>query len=103
MDLHFTVETPQRGLVRREAQLNAYIHQIRATLDQYVSGNPRFQELHVFASVPVSIALRLGQVLAATGLPVCCVYNYGGEEIPRYKWRLWLRRKDESRGRVDIF
>jgi len=103
LDLHLTVKTPERGLVRREAQLDAYIQQIRTALDRYVAGNPRFQTLHVFASVPVSIALRLGQTLAATGLPPCCVYNYGGEETPRYKWRLWLRRENSGRARVDVF
>ena len=103
LDLHFTVRAPQRGLIRREAQLNAYIQQVQTALDRYVAGKSRFQALHVFASVPVSIALRLGQTLAATGLPACCVYNYGGEETPRYKWRLWLRRENTGRALVDVF
>ncbi|WP_198316443.1 SAVED domain-containing protein [Cystobacter fuscus] len=103
LDLHFTVKTPQRGIVRREAQVQAYIQQIRAALDRYVAGNSRIQALHVFASVPVSIAFRLGQALAATGLPACCVYNYGAQELPRYKWRLWLRADPTGSPLVDVF
>ncbi len=103
LELHFSLEFPQRGSVRREEHVRAYAQQIRTMLDQHVVGNPEIKSVHVFAAVPVSIAFCLGQALTATGLPACCVYNYGGEEQPRYKWRLWIQAAATGQDSVDVF
>jgi len=104
LDLHFSLEKPARGIVRREAQLLEYAQSIREAIDQHIAGNPGFKGgVHVFAAVPVSIAFHLGRALAFTGLPECFVYNYDGRDTPHYKWRLSLQAAAEGRPAVTIF
>jgi hypothetical protein len=38
----------------------------------------------------VSVAFRIGQILANTGLPRCYVYNFDAVATPRYRWRISL-------------
>ena len=103
LELHFELEARERGIVRREEQVRAYSQQLRKAFDQHVIGKSRFQSVHIFAAVPVSIAFRLGQALTATGLRACYIYNYDGEESPRYKWRLCLQAADSGQRSVEIF
>ncbi|WP_338278783.1 SAVED domain-containing protein [Corallococcus caeni] len=91
LDLHFQLSTPERGIVRREAQLLEYAQTIRQTIDRNIGGKPEFTSIHVFAAVPVSIAFHLGRALAYTGLPECFAYNYNADDVPRYKWCLSLK------------
>lgn len=103
LDLHFQLESPEKGIVRRAEQVQAYQELLRKTLGTHVEGKPRLTSIHVFAAVPVSVAFSLGQVLASTGLPRCYVYNYNAEEKPRYKWRLCLHAAVNGRSSIDIF
>lgn len=92
LDLHFQLSSPERGIVRREAQLLEYAQAIRQAIDRNIGGKPEFTSIHVFAAVPVSIAFHLGRALAFTGLPECFAYNYNADDVPRYKWRLSLKK-----------
>lgn len=105
LDMHFTLEAPKRGSVRRQEQLKAYVQAIQDTLDQYISGKPelRLESVHIFAAVPVSVAFLLGQALAANWLPECFIYNHGGQERPAYKWRLSLQAAYQGQPAVKIF
>lgn len=105
LDLHFTLEAPKRGSVRREEQLKAYVQAIQDTLDKYILGNPALplKSIHIFAAVPVSVAFHLGHALAATWLPECFIYNYGKLEEPAYKWRLSLQAAAQGRRSIKIF
>ncbi|MBZ4333832.1 SAVED domain-containing protein [Corallococcus sp. AS-1-12] len=91
LDLHFHLSAPERGVVRREAQLLEYAQTIRQIIDRNIGGKPEFTSIHVFAAVPVSIAFHLGRALAYTGLPECFAYNYNADDAPRYKWCLSLK------------
>jgi hypothetical protein len=108
LDLHFALSSPGRGSVRREDQLKAYVQVIRETLNKHITSNPdparRPKSVHLFASVPVSLAFYLGDALTASWLPECFVYNYGlPSERPRYKWRLSLQAAFASRRSIKIF
>lgn len=91
-DLHFKVASPAFGLVRREAQAQAYRQVLRSKLNQYMTTIDGIDSIHVFAAVPVSIAFLLGQVLSATVFPRCYVYNFNAKAVPKpgYEWRLSL-------------
>jgi hypothetical protein len=101
-DIHCRVEDPQRGIVRREEQAQAYAAQLRAAIDQSIAKDPLITGIHVFASVPVSIAFHLGQALTASWLPPCYVYNHGAQETPRYKWRLCLQKAAAGQPSVEL-
>ncbi|NTX07575.1 SAVED domain-containing protein [Myxococcus sp. CA040A] len=103
MDLHFSLEKTQRGIVRREAQLLEYAQLIREAIDSYIAGNGEFESVHVFAAVPVSIAFHLGRALAFTGLPECFVYNFDGRDAPSYKWRMNIQAAAEGRPAITVF
>jgi hypothetical protein len=108
LDLHFALATTGRGSVRREEQLKAYVQVIRETLDKHITSNRdparRPESVHLFAAVPVSLAFYLGDVLTASWLPECFVYNYGlPSERPRYKWRLSLQAAFKGRRSIKIF
>lgn len=102
VDVHCRVDEPQRGIVRREDQAHEYAQQIHLALDQHVAKNSSIQKIHIFAAVPVSIAFHLGRALSASWLKSCCVYNHGAEEVPRYKWRLWIQAAAKGLPAVEI-
>ncbi|WP_224371728.1 SAVED domain-containing protein [Hyalangium versicolor] len=91
-DLHFKVEKPDFGIVRREEQAQAYKQVLRKQLNHCMNEFDDIESFHVFAAVPVSIAFLLGQVLSATAFPRCYVYNFNrhAEPKPGYEWRLSL-------------
>ncbi|WP_224373184.1 SAVED domain-containing protein, partial [Hyalangium versicolor] len=108
LDLHFALAKTGRGSVRREDQLKTYAQVIRETLNRHITSNMdperRPASVHLFASVPVSLAFYLGDALTASWLPECFVYNYGlPSERPRYKWRLSLQAAFEGRRSIKIF
>ncbi|MDC0709616.1 SAVED domain-containing protein [Stigmatella sp. ncwal1] len=92
VDLHFKVEKPDLGIVRREEQARAYKQTLRKHLLQCMNEFDGIESFHVFAAVPVSIAFLLGQVLSATAFPCCYVYNFNRHARPKpgYEWRLNL-------------
>ncbi|RKH52688.1 CHAT domain-containing protein [Corallococcus sp. AB050B] len=107
MDLHFSLASPGQNSVRSEEQLSAYVRLIRETITEHVTSNQdpkhRPESVHIFAAVPVSLAYYLGDILTASWLPECFVYNYGSpSESPRYKWRLNLKAAFEGKRSVDI-
>ncbi|PTL78195.1 SAVED domain-containing protein [Vitiosangium sp. GDMCC 1.1324] len=102
LDVHCRLDEPQRGIVRREDQAQEYARQLCLALDQHIAKNSSIQQIHVFAAVPVSIAFHLGQALTASWLKSCCVYNHGAEDVPRYKWRLWLQAAKKGLPAVEI-
>ncbi len=92
VDLHFRVDAPDFGMVRREEQVQAYKQVLRTKLNQCMAEIDNIKEIHVFAAVPVSLAFLLGQVLSATVFPRCYVYNFNAKAVPKpgYEWRLCL-------------
>jgi len=94
------VPTPQRGIVRSEAQARAYAKVIRQTLDPLIAGNPAVTSLHVFAAVPVSIAFLVGQIASSTGFPPTYVYNFRNSDLPPYHWALCLEKVRRGDGLV---
>ncbi|WNG56529.1 SAVED domain-containing protein [Archangium gephyra] len=103
LDLHFKLSAPERGIVRREAQLLEYAQAIRQAIDRNIGGKPEITKIHVFAAVPVSIAFHLGRALAYTGLPECFAYNYNADDVPRYKWRLSLKEAAREQPSITVF
>ncbi|WP_158629201.1 MULTISPECIES: CHAT domain-containing protein [unclassified Corallococcus] len=108
MDLHFSLVNPGQNSVRREDQLKAYVRLIRETINKHVTSNQdperRPESVHIFAAVPVSLAFYLGDILTASWLPECFVYNYGfPSECPRYKWRLSLLAAFKGKRSVRVF
>jgi hypothetical protein len=102
LDLHFRLDEPGRGVVRLEKQALEYARKLRATFDRLVAGKRALDSVHLFASVPVSVAFLLGRELASTGLPPCFVYNFASGDSPRYRWRLCLKAAVDGRPSVDI-
>lgn len=102
LDLHFRLDEPGRGVVRLEKQALEYARKLRATFDRLVAGKRALDSVHIFASVPVSVAFLLGRELASTGLPPCFVYNFASGDSPHYRWRLCLQAAVEGRPSVDI-
>jgi hypothetical protein len=52
----------------------------------------------------VSLAYYLGDVLTASWLPECFIYNHGlASEHPRYKWSLSLLAAFEGRRSIKFF
>jgi hypothetical protein len=88
VDISIEAEEVGRGTVATEAQARVHAAALRRALDQCVNGNARITSIHLFAAVPVSVAFRIGQVLANTGLPRCYVYNFDATAVPQYRWRL---------------
>lgn len=104
LDLHLRLESPEPGAIRWHEQFQEYARTIRQALHEHVARNgPVLESLHVFAAVPVSIAFWLGRELAATWLPRSYVYNFGKDEMPRYKWRLYLQAAAAGRPAVHVF
>lgn len=91
VDVSVEAAEVRRGVVTTEAQAREYSARLRRELDQRLSGNAGITSIHLFAAVPVSVAFRIGQVLANTGLPRCYVYNFDAAATPQYCWRLDLR------------
>lgn len=102
LDLHFRLDEPGRGVVRLEKQALEYARKLRVTFDRLVAGKRALDSVHLFASVPVSVAFLLGRELASTGLPPCFVYNFASGDSPRYRWRLCLQSAAEGLPSVDI-
>jgi hypothetical protein len=102
LDVHCRLDAPQRGIVRREDQAHEYARQFCLALDEHVASNHSIQTVHIFAAVPVSIAFQLGQALTASWLKRCYVYNHGAEDVPRYKWRLWIQGAAKGLPAVEI-
>jgi hypothetical protein len=90
VDISIEAAEVGRGTVATEAQAREHAARLRRALDQRVNGNAGITSVHLFAAVPVSVAFRIGQVLANTGLPRCYVYNFDASATPQYHWRLDL-------------
>jgi len=100
-EVHISAETPGRGIVRTEKAARAIIDSVRRALDTEVSGRA-YTSLHVFAAIPVSVAVLLGQVLSATGLPPIYVYNFNQKPTPRYRWRLAIEEGRRGAPSVEL-
>lgn len=103
MDLAFEADDLGRGTVGTEAQARAYASVIRRALDKHVAGRREFEEIHVFAAVPVSVAFLLGQILSGTGLPRAVVYNFNASATPSYHWSLCLHAARAREACIGIF
>ena len=91
-----------RGAISTELQSKQYAAALRRAMDARIAGNGAIDSIHVFAAVPVSVAFRIGQVLAHTSLPKAYVYNFDSATTPRYCWRLCLQDAAIQRQSVDV-
>ncbi len=99
-EVDFAVDTPARGIIKSATQAREYARVIRETLDPLVSGNPQVTSVHVFAAVPVSVALLIGQIASSTGFPAAFVYNFREGDEPPYHWAILLQRAHLPEGLV---
>jgi hypothetical protein len=102
IDMHIQAEEIGRGTVATSAQAAEYAVRLRRALDRHVTGNPAIKSIHVFAAVPVSVAFRVGQVLAHSGLPRSYVYNFDAGATPRYCWRVGLDEAVQGEHSVEV-
>lgn len=100
IEVDCALESPARGIVKSAAQAREYARVIRETLDPLVAGNPEIGSVHVFAAVPVSVAVLLGQIASSTGYPATFVYNFRDGDVPPYHWAICLQRAHQPDGLV---
>ncbi|WP_375771652.1 SAVED domain-containing protein [Archangium gephyra] len=88
-DVHVRVGTPGLGLIQSEEAARVIAGEVQRALEQHITGKG-YEQLHVFAAVPVSVAFLLGRVLSFGTMPSAVVYNFVIRPRPRYNWSLDL-------------
>jgi hypothetical protein len=101
LELGVAVEQVGRGIITTEEAAREIVRIVRVLLDEHVAGKG-FASLHVFAAIPVSVAVLLGRALAASALPSTYVYNYNQRKKPPYHWRLCIQDALEGLPSVEI-
>jgi nucleoside phosphorylase len=86
--VHLYLEDPQRDVLASKGHLQAYGMQFRGILDRIHQRLPNRQCIHLFYAGPVSLAVYLGQLISPTIDRQIIVYNYIGDDQPRYSWGL---------------
>jgi hypothetical protein len=87
-DVHVRVGTPGLGIIQSEEAARVIAGEVQRALERYITG--RYEQLHVFAAVPVSVAFLLGRVLSFGTMPSAVVYNFAMRPRPRYNWSIDL-------------
>ena len=80
--LHPRGETPRRGLVRSQADVDALRHLVRETLAELERARPGLETIHLFLAGPVPVCLAVGQELR---LRIGCrvqTYRYRTQDAP---------------------
>lgn len=85
---HLYIEPTLRDVLVSEHQLHAYGSEFRQMLDNIHAFLPNRQRTHVFYAGPVSLAVHFGQLLSHSIDRRVMVYNYSGQDTPRYSWGL---------------
>jgi hypothetical protein len=96
LDIHLGIAAPVVDAVANEAIARLCVRSVRRVLAAEVCGVPEYEALHVFAAVPVSVAVLLGQALSMNSLPHAVVYNFASGRERRYAWALDLSRAERA-------
>jgi transcriptional regulator with XRE-family HTH domain len=90
--IHLTLKQPQADVVTSEQQIQEYGRVFRRAMDEIHARLPQASGIHVFYAGPASLAFYCGQQVSKTIHPRFVVYNYTGQDVPRYSWGLDLTR-----------
>jgi 5'-methylthioadenosine/S-adenosylhomocysteine nucleosidase len=75
-DVDLRIPSPERSIVRSEAQTRAYGHVFRQVIDRLAQGTKVPHLIHLFYSGPVSLAFHLGQQISENIHPPVIVWNF---------------------------
>lgn len=90
--IHLTLKQPRGDVVTSEQHIREYGRVFRQTMDAIHERLPGASGIHVFFAGPASLAFYCGQLVSKTIHPRFVVYNYTGQDVPRYSWGLDLTR-----------
>ena len=76
LSINLAVSEPVRDIITSEAQVRAYGHAFRQTLDKIARDFPGVKRVHLFYAGPVSLAFHLGQQISENIHPPVVVWNY---------------------------
>ena len=90
--IHLALKQPRADVVTSEQHIREYGRIFRQTMDAIHERLPGASGIHVFFAGPASLAFYCGQLVSKTIHPRFIVYNYTGQDVPRYSWGLDLTR-----------
>jgi hypothetical protein len=90
--VHLALKQPRTDVVTSEQHIREYGRIFRQTMDAIHERLPEASGIHVFFAGPASLAFYCGQLVSKTIHPRFIVYNYTGQDVPRYSWGLDLTR-----------
>jgi transcriptional regulator with XRE-family HTH domain len=90
--IHLALKQPRADVVTSEQHIREYGRIFRQTMDAIHERLPEASGIHVFFAGPASLAFYCGQLVSKTIHPRVIVYNYTGQDVPRYSWGLDLTR-----------
>jgi hypothetical protein len=88
--LELGLEQPQLDAITSEEQLRDYTRAFRQMMDEIHHCFPHARGIHIFYAGPPSLAFSFGQLVSKTIHPRLIVYNFFGQDRPRYSWGLDL-------------
>ena len=85
---HLSFDKPRTDIVMSETQLNRYARQFHELLVDINARFPNRRQIHLFMSVPPTVAFRFGQQVSKTIDPEILAYNYSNKDHPVYGWAI---------------
>jgi len=86
--IDLTVDRPERGIVRSEAQVLAYGRELRCALDLVAARSPTCRTIHLCYAGPMALAFHAGQLISENIHPPIVAWNYRQPE--GYEWGINL-------------
>lgn len=83
---HLRLDEPRTDVVTSEAQLDSYTRMFHELLVDINAHFPNRKRVHLFMSVPPTVAFRFGQQVSKTIDPEILAYNYSNKDHPAYGW-----------------
>lgn len=85
---HLRLDEPRTDIVTSEAQLDGYTRLFHELLVNINARFPNRRRIHLFMSVPPTVAFKFGQQVSKTIDPEILVYNYSNKDYPVYGWTI---------------